>query len=179
MDIENVGSVLRVYAFFTRKMSVYQLNIRGVCRCHASINLFWLRKNFNCFVRYKTIPTLLCKDRRWCPDEGPMFWCPTLYWSLSLSSMDVETTSPIHHLICGGGIVRCCTVLCVIDTYGHRWDTDKRNCFLCSEQHVHAIGDDAHLQFHPALLAWRECQWYKCLASPCDPLLIFPVGQEE
>jgi len=35
---------LRVYAFFTRKMSVNQLNIRGVCRCHASINLFGLRK---------------------------------------------------------------------------------------------------------------------------------------
>jgi len=81
MDIENVGSVLRVYAFFTRKMSVNQLNIRGVCRCHASINLFWLRKIFNCFVRYKTIPTLLCKDRRWCPDESPMFWSPTWYWS--------------------------------------------------------------------------------------------------
>jgi len=35
------------------------------------------QKNLNCFVRYKTIPTLLCKDRRWCPDEGPMFWSPT------------------------------------------------------------------------------------------------------
>jgi len=22
------------------------------------------QKNFNCFVRYKTIPTVLCKDRR-------------------------------------------------------------------------------------------------------------------
>jgi len=30
--------------FFTRKMSENQWNIRGVCRCHASINLFWLRK---------------------------------------------------------------------------------------------------------------------------------------
>jgi len=48
--------------------------------------------------------------------------------------MGVEMTSPIHHLIFGGGIVRGCTVLCVIDTYGHRWDTDKRSCFLCSEQ---------------------------------------------
>ena len=68
--------------------------------------------------------------------------------------MDVETTNPIHHFIFGGGIVRGCTVLCVIDMYGgRRWDTDKWNCFLCSEQHVHAIGDDAHLQFHPALLA--------------------------
>jgi len=27
--------------------------------------------------------------------------------------MDVETTSPTHHLILGGGIVRGCTVLCV------------------------------------------------------------------
>jgi len=35
------------------------------------------QKNLNCFVRYKTIPTLLCKDRRRCPDEGPMFWSPT------------------------------------------------------------------------------------------------------
>jgi len=42
------------------------------------INEFVLtQKNFNCFVRYKTIPTLLCKDRRWCPDEAPMFWSPT------------------------------------------------------------------------------------------------------
>ena len=47
--------------------------------------------------------------------------------SPSLSSMDVETTSPIHHLIFGGGIVRGCTVLCVIDTHGHMWDTDKRS----------------------------------------------------
>jgi len=44
MDIENVGSVSKVYAFFTRKMSVNRLNIRGVCRCHVSTNLFWLRK---------------------------------------------------------------------------------------------------------------------------------------
>ena len=29
---------------FTRKMLVSQLNVRGVCRCHASINLFLLRK---------------------------------------------------------------------------------------------------------------------------------------
>jgi len=29
-----------VYAFFTQKMSVNQLNIGGVCRCHASVNLF-------------------------------------------------------------------------------------------------------------------------------------------
>jgi len=64
--------------------------------------------------------------------------------------MDVETTNPIHHLIFGGGIVCGCTVLRVIDMYGHRWDTDKRICFLCSEQHVHATGDDAHLQFYPA-----------------------------
>ena len=35
------------------------------------------QKNFNFFVRYKTIQTLLCKDRRWCPDEAPMFWSPT------------------------------------------------------------------------------------------------------
>jgi len=58
-------------------MSVNQLNIGGVCRCHASTNLFWLRKICNCFVRYKTIPTFLCKDRRRCPDEAPMFWSPT------------------------------------------------------------------------------------------------------
>jgi len=35
------------------------------------------QNNFNCFVRYKTIPALLCKGRRWCPGEGPMFWSPT------------------------------------------------------------------------------------------------------
>jgi len=28
-------------------------------------------------VCFKTIPTILCKDRRWCPGEGPMFWSPT------------------------------------------------------------------------------------------------------
>jgi len=35
------------------------------------------QKNLNCFVRYKTIAALLCKDRRWCPAEGSMFWSPT------------------------------------------------------------------------------------------------------
>jgi len=35
---------LEVLRIFTRKMLVSQLNIRGFCRCHASINLFWLRK---------------------------------------------------------------------------------------------------------------------------------------
>ena len=37
--------------FFTRKMSVNTWG-GGVCRCHASINLFWLRHICNCFVRY-------------------------------------------------------------------------------------------------------------------------------
>ena len=35
---------LEVLRIFTRKMLVSQLNIWGVCHCHASINLFWLRK---------------------------------------------------------------------------------------------------------------------------------------
>jgi len=35
------------------------------------------QKTFNCFVRYKTTPTLPCKDRRWCPDEAPVFWSLT------------------------------------------------------------------------------------------------------
>jgi len=48
------------------------------------------QKNFNCFVRYKTIPTLLCKDRRWCPGEGPMFWSPTYYWSRPMFFEKVE-----------------------------------------------------------------------------------------
>jgi len=48
------------------------------------------QKNVNCFVRYKTIPTLLCKDRRWCPGEGPMFWSPTSYWSRPMSFEKVE-----------------------------------------------------------------------------------------
>jgi len=62
VDIENVGSVCRIYAFFTRKMSVNQLNMVFALPC---FNKFLLtQKNFNCFVRYKTIPTLLCKDRR-------------------------------------------------------------------------------------------------------------------
>jgi len=53
--------VYMVYAFFIRKMTENQFNIQGVCRCHASINLFWLRKIFVVFffVRYKTILTLL------------------------------------------------------------------------------------------------------------------------
>jgi len=72
--------------------------------------------------------------------------------------MDVETTNPIHHRIFGGGIVRGCTVLCVIDMYGHRWNTDKRGCLLSSEEQVHAVGDVSHFHFYPALLAWRECQ---------------------
>jgi len=71
----------------------------------------------------------------------------------NLSSMGVETANPILHLIFGVGIVRGCTVLCLIDMNGHRWETDKRSCFLCSEQHLHAVGDDPHLQFYPALLA--------------------------
>jgi len=41
---ENIGRVKMFYVFFTRKMSANQLNIGGVCRCYASINLFWLRK---------------------------------------------------------------------------------------------------------------------------------------
>ena len=61
--------------------------------------------------------------------------------------MHVETETPIQHLIFGVGIVRVCTVLCMIDMYGHRWDTDERSCFLCSEKHVHAVSDDAHLQW--------------------------------
>jgi len=48
------------------------------------------QKNFNCFVRYKTIPTLLCKERRWCPDEAPMFWSPTYYWSRPMLFEKVE-----------------------------------------------------------------------------------------
>ena len=72
---------------------------------------------------------------------------PIFSLSLSLSSMVVKTTNPIHHLIFGGGIVRGFTVLCVIDLHGHRWDTDERSCFLCSEKHVHAVSDDAHLQW--------------------------------
>jgi len=52
------------------------------CLSLPCFNKFVLtQKNFNCFVRCKTIPTILCKDRRWCPDEGPMFWSPTKYWS--------------------------------------------------------------------------------------------------
>jgi len=33
-----------IYTFSTQKTSVNQLNIGDVCRCHASINFFWLRK---------------------------------------------------------------------------------------------------------------------------------------
>jgi len=37
-NVETTG--LEVLRIFTRKMLVSQLNIRGVCRSHASINLF-------------------------------------------------------------------------------------------------------------------------------------------
>jgi len=76
-----------------------------------------------------------------------------IFSEVTLSSTDVETTNPIHHLISGGGIVCDCAVLCVLDTYGHRWDTDQRRCLLCSEQQVHAVGADAPLHFYPAVLA--------------------------
>ena len=75
---------------------------------------------------------------------------------LDLSSMGVETTSPIHHLIFGGGIVRGCTVLCVIDTYGHRWDTDKRSCFLCSEQFMFMPSCVACMKRMPVLQMSRQ-----------------------
>jgi len=35
MNIENVGRVKMVYAFFTQKLSANQLNTVGVCCCHA------------------------------------------------------------------------------------------------------------------------------------------------
>jgi len=61
------------------------------CLPLASFNKFILtQKNFNCFFRYKTIPTLLCKDRRWCPDQAPMFWSPTWYWSRPMVFEKVE-----------------------------------------------------------------------------------------
>jgi len=47
---------------------------KGVCHCYASINLFWIRRIINCLIRYKTLLTILCKDRTWCPTEAPMFW---------------------------------------------------------------------------------------------------------
>jgi len=40
--------------------------------------------------------------------------------------MDVKTTNPIHHLIFGDGIVRGCTVLCVIDICSHKWPYGHR-----------------------------------------------------
>jgi len=40
--LETTG--LEVLHIFTRKMLVSQFNIRGVFRCYASINLFWLIK---------------------------------------------------------------------------------------------------------------------------------------
>jgi len=42
------------------------------------------------FVRYKTKPTLLCKDRRWCSGEGPTFWSPAYYWSRPMLFEKVE-----------------------------------------------------------------------------------------
>ena len=52
------------------------------CLPFPCFNRFVLtQKSLNCFVHYKTIPTLLCKDRRWWPDEGPLFWSRTWYRS--------------------------------------------------------------------------------------------------
>jgi len=48
------------------------------CLPLSCFNKFVLtQKNFNCCVHYETIPTLLCKDRRWCTNEAPMFCSPT------------------------------------------------------------------------------------------------------
>jgi len=70
-------------------MLVKQLNIRGVCRCHVSINLFWLRKILISLFVTKQYQQLW-KDRRWCPDEAPMFWSPTWYWSRPMLFEKVE-----------------------------------------------------------------------------------------
>jgi len=84
-----------------------RLDLEGLCIFHSKnvgepieysrclplpcFNKFvFTQKNFNCFVRYKTIPTLLCKDRRWCHDEAPMFWSPTKYWSRPMLFEKVE-----------------------------------------------------------------------------------------
>ena len=48
MDIENGSSVQGVYAFFTRKMLENQLNIRGVCCCHASCTRLRILLNTIC-----------------------------------------------------------------------------------------------------------------------------------
>jgi len=50
---------------------------KDVCRCYTSVNLFHSKKFVNCLVSWKTLPILLCKERRWCPDEAPMSWPAT------------------------------------------------------------------------------------------------------
>jgi len=63
----------------------------SMCLPFPCFNKFVLtQKNLNCFIRCKTIPTRLCKDRRWCPGEGPMFWSPTEYWSRPMLFEKVE-----------------------------------------------------------------------------------------
>ena len=52
-------------------------------------------------------------------------------YDLSLSLSDGRRNDESEpSSIFGCGIVRGCTVLCVIGMYGHRWDTHKQRCFL-------------------------------------------------
>jgi len=72
MDIENVGSVKCLRIFHSKNVGEPIEYSR--CLPLSCFNKFVLtQKKFNCFVRCKTIPTLLRKDMRWCPDEAPIF----------------------------------------------------------------------------------------------------------
>jgi len=75
MDIENGSSVRGLSIFHSKNVGKPIEYSR--CLPLPCFNKFVLtQKNFNRFVLYK-IPTLLCKDRRWCPDGAPMLWSPT------------------------------------------------------------------------------------------------------
>ena len=72
---------LEVPRIFTRKMLVSQFDIRGVCRCHASINLFWLsvRTGGDALVKVPCSGLLssfeagLCYLRKWKRGESLLF----------------------------------------------------------------------------------------------------------
>ena len=80
---------LEVLRIFTQKMLVSQLNIRGVCSCHASINLFWLRK---------ILIVLFVTDQPWCMTDQPwrIIWC--LYTTLMSKIFPQESSEAFLNL---------------------------------------------------------------------------------
>ena len=70
---------LEVLRIFTRKILLSQWNIRDVCRCHASIKLFWLRK----------ILIVLFVTKQYQPQWGQSVFVPPP-WKLGLRTKNVR-----------------------------------------------------------------------------------------